>query len=184
MIGPTTFFIFFLLIVALVGSLVVLIYAFKPKKKKSSNVITESEIKTFFGDSLLEKAIMNLKQRLEKQFHCRKCNGKKYEIVKFDEDIYETFCLSCGLKGFYNVDLLAGINRSTKRSKSLWPKVWLRDKESTPCPDCKNHQYSDFTVTLGIRYKFTGYGDTKDVTFFLNSCKSCGFINIFDKEAV
>jgi predicted nucleic-acid-binding Zn-ribbon protein len=178
---PHIFFILFLAVVALVGGGVVLFFVLKPKRK-SPSTLSEEEVKSHFEDSPLQEVIQSLKQKLAKQYQCPKCQGRKHEAVRFDEDLFEVYCLQCGIKNFYLVDLLAGLNRRTKRTKSHFPKEWLRNTTDTPCPQCRNREFSDFKMDMDVRYKFSGYGDTKKVTLFLNTCKSCGLVNFYDRE--
>src|SRR5574341_1091181 len=131
---PHIFFILFLVSVALVGAGFVLFLVLKPKKK--SGTISGKEVKSYFEDSPLQEVIQSLKQRLAKQYHCQKCQGRKYEAVRFDEDLFEIYCNNCGFKNFYHVDLLAGLDRPTKKTKSRWPKQWLRNTTDVPCPEC------------------------------------------------
>lgn len=179
--GPETFFILFLLAVALVGGAVVLFYALKPKPKKTSDVITEEVIKDYFEDTPLQDVLQKLKARLKEKYRCGKCGGKRYDAKSFDEDLYEIYCLECGYKSFYNVDLLAGFNRSSKKTKSRFPKVFLKNASDATCSECHGREFVDFKVDMDVRYKFSGYGDTKSVTLYLNSCKSCGLINFYDR---
>jgi predicted nucleic-acid-binding Zn-ribbon protein len=178
---PHIFFILFLVVVALVGGGIVLFFALKPKKK-TAGTISGDEVKSYFEDTPLQEVIQSLKQKLEKQYQCQKCQNRKYEAAPFDEDLFEVYCHACGYKNFYLVDLVAGLNRPTKKIKSRWPKDWIKNTFENACPQCKNKSASDFKMNMDVRYKFSGYGDTKKVTLFLNACKSCGFVNFYDRE--
>lgn len=179
--SPEIFFILLLLTVALIGGVFVLIYVLKPRKILKDN-LSEDDVKNYFEDSLLHKATSSLKHWLKHNYQCPKCHARRYEPSHFDEDLYEVYCYECGFKNFYHLDLLAGIDRPTKKVKSTWPKDWLgNSKESIPCSQCKGVDFSDFKMVMDVRYKFSGYGDTKKVTLFLNSCRKCGLVNFFDR---
>ncbi|MBI1882935.1 MAG: hypothetical protein HYS08_01850 [Chlamydiae bacterium] len=181
--SPHVFFIFFLVCVGLAGALVVLFFAFRSAQKKSSDKITGTEIKTHFLDAQLEETLRSLKEHLITQYQCFKCQGRRYELVPFDEDFQEAYCLACGFKNFYHVDLLAGRERPMKRAQSPWPKEWLFDKKEEACPQCQKKEYSHFRTNMNVKYKFGGYGDRKHVVFEMASCKGCGLTQLYTREA-
>lgn len=178
--SPQLFFVLFLLSTALVGSGVVFLRVLR-STKSTQTPSPSQEIENYFEDLPLKNAIQSLRQKLAKSFRCSKCQGKLYECLPFDEDLYEVYCLSCGLKKFYHIDLLAGIERPTKRSKSPWPKKWLQDIKDEPCPDCKSQDYSTFRLAMEVPYKIGNFGNSKALVLYLNTCKSCSLATLYNQ---
>ncbi|MBI1870947.1 MAG: hypothetical protein HYS07_07130 [Chlamydiae bacterium] len=179
--SPHLFFFLLLLSIAIIGGWVLIINAILEKKKKSQKTY-EDPVKKHFEDNPLKIVLQSLKDRLTVLYQCLQCQGKQYEAFPFDEDIFEVFCKTCGLKNFYHVDFLAGLHRPTKKTKSPWPKKWLRNRITTPCLHCKNKEHADFRLTMEVKYKFSGYADKKKMILYFSSCKACGLMNFFDRD--
>lgn len=178
--GPQLFFVLFLLATVLIGAGIVLFFTLKTKSSPETQV-SPHEIKQYFEDVPLKSAIQSLKQKLSRTFRCPKCQEKRYECLPFDEDLYEVYCLSCGFKKLYDVDFMAGSDRPTKKSKSPWPKKWLKDSKDQPCRDCQGQEYSTFRLAMEVPYKIGNFGNSKLLVLYLNVCKSCSLVNLYNQ---
>lgn len=179
--SPHIFFVLLLLAVLAAGMLVMLYYVLRPQNKnKNSRSVSEEDIQKFFGDEPLQKSILNLKKNLSQRYFCSKCGAKSHLFSIFDDDLYEAYCSDCGLKQFYNLDVVAGMFRTSKKTRNICRKTWLQDSQGIPCNQCRNKNFARLEMELDARYKFTGYGDTKNFIFQLVSCKSCGLTQFFN----
>lgn len=174
------FFIAFLMTIALTAFAAILFFIVKPQKK-SIDKISSKEIKIHFEDAPLQKSIQNIKEHLLKNYQCFKCKERRYETNPFDADLFEVYCQKCGLKRFYHIDLLAGLQRVEKKICSPWVKEWNKNFSNGPCPDCKGSEYSEFKMLMDVKNKIGGFGDRKKIELYLCSCKNCGLVTFYDR---
>ena len=127
----------------------------------------------------LEKAFEQFNLHQSNQYLCLKCYSKKYRSSMMDGRFAELYCLECGYKEFYNMEVRAGFNDEASRLANNDPVQYLPNDNSM-CSKCKSLDRIQFIWKKNVPHKMGGYGDRRITAFKIFSCKVCSYSEFYD----
>ena len=199
-VEPQTFFLIFLLFTFIAGAIVIF-FGILARIVKTPNQAYEQAKKESLQDNALEGSVKDFKNHIKNQHQCLKCGSKDHEFKEFNRDFWEAFCLKCGYKEFYHLDLVSGLfrkkdiafrenppaiksNLTDEELKEIryYTKEYIGEVTSFQCMKCSYSPGHKFHLSFDSSYKFGGYGEVKRFSFTIFSCPKCGYTLFFDKR--
>lgn len=166
-------------IVVLLFSLITLIvFAVLEYRSREDNLAIEKSSQVI-NDTPIMKAFHDMHEENEKQYSCFKCSSKRFRANLFEGRFAEIYCLDCGYKEFYNLEMKAGYDSLESEVAGKQQLNYLAD-DFTGCLKCGYKEKLHYLWDTRFPYKMGGYGEQRMAIFEIFSCKQCAYSEFKD----